>query len=133
MKKIALALVVLGSGLIPSASQAAVQVVIAPPGSQLTGVYIAPVSVAVTAAEVTFVNLDAAATAPHNIKAVVFGPDSAPWCGPYPDNRCPLFVSALVTVGGTSTADLRNTDVGGTYDFVCSLHPNMTGSLMVVA
>jgi len=117
----------------PSASRAAAQVVVAPPGSQLTGVYLAPVTLAVQAQPVTFVNLDVAATAPHNIKAVDYGPNNAPWCGSYPSGKCPLFVSDLVPAGGTSTADLRNTATGETYQFVCTLHPSMTGSLMVVA
>lgn len=133
MKKFFLMISMLGLLAAPTTSQAAAQVVIAPPGSQLTGVYVSPTTVSAKAGPVVFVNLDAAATGQHNIKSDAFGPNSAPWCGAYPSGRCPLFVSALVGMGGTSNADLRNTVVGESYGFTCTLHPNMRGTLQVVA
>lgn len=114
-------------------SHAAVQVIAAPPGAEVAGVYDG-VDVAVKGQSLTFVNLDAASSK-HNVMATVYGSDSAPWCAKngFSKGRCPLFFSSLVSAGGTSTADLVNVVVGTTYTYTCLFHPNMKGSLQIVA
>lgn len=116
-----------------TASHAAGQVIIAPPGAQVAGVYDG-VDVAVKGQDVTFVNLDAASSR-HDVMSVKMGPDTSPWCasGGFAIGHCPLFFSSLVPAGSTSTVDLRNTVAGETYTFTCLFHPNMKGTLQVVA
>lgn len=59
-------------------------------------------------------------TAPHNVFSDRFGPDGGP-----------LFYSTLVQPGQTRA--VRGTEylTAGSYDFVCSLHNGMTGTLEV--
>jgi plastocyanin len=115
-----------------TASHAGVQLIVAPPGAQVAGVFDGP-DAAVKGQQLTFVNLDAASSK-HNVMSVKTGPDSSPWCSAnhFSTGRCPLFFSDLVAAGGTSTVDLRNVAVGQTYDFVCMFHPNMKGTLQIV-
>jgi hypothetical protein len=115
-----------------TASRAAVQVVVAPPGAFVAGVFDV-VDVAVKGEPLTFVNLDPSTQGRHNVRSVAYGSNAKPWCSDYPLNKCPLFVSALVAVGGSSTADISATVAGQNYDFVCELHGNMKGTLRVVA
>jgi len=77
--------------------------------------------------------------------------DSAPWCVhflPDPDtgaSTCPLFWTPLIAPGGsdpqgvaarkhdTQVQGLQDAQVGSTYRFICSIHPNMVGTIEVVA
>lgn len=92
---------------------------------------------------VTYTNLD---LAEHDVVARVYDnnfepradyirPDgSAPWCANY-FGDCPLFWSELIPGAGTSTAVLgiADTEVGKSYEFFCTIHQWMRGTLTVVA
>jgi len=77
---------------------------------------------------------------------------SAKWCKYYPIDpehpdiqTCPLFWTPLKPPGGsdpqgvadgksdTRVLGLEDTKVGSTYDFYCSIHPWMVGTIQVVA
>ncbi|MHB8512680.1 MAG: cupredoxin domain-containing protein [Actinomycetota bacterium] len=124
-----MALLTVAAGATPA--HAAAQIVVAPLGAQIAGTFDTPITVAIKSQPLEFVNLDAISTQ-HNVKSEAYGPDSAPWCAHFPLHRCPLFVSALVNAGGVSTADLSNTVPGQSYTFVCQLHGNMKGTLLIV-
>ena len=93
-----------------------------------------PVVVAPVGGPVTFVNSD---TLPHNFQADgVFlskkKAKKADWCNLFPKKECPIFYSDAVGQG--QTADVRgleNTESGRQYPFMCLLHPNMKGTLVV--
>jgi len=87
----------------------------------------------------TYTNLD---TARHDVVArEAKRPDgSAPWCEGFEDpedpaaEACPLFWSKLIPGSGTQTPvlGLKDTAVGESYSFYCSIHPYMTGTIEVV-
>ena len=78
---------------------------------------------------VTYVNGD---IAKHDVVSKQYGPSTQPWCGNWPLGRCPLLSSDLIPVGETTPVlGLENTLPGATYDFYCTLHPNMQGQLSV--
>src|SRR3954470_1359112 len=66
---------------------------------------------------VTFHNGD---TVAHDVTATQNGPDSKP-----------LFRSATTDPGKNSTVDGTQYLTTGHYDFICSIHPNMKGSIHV--
>lgn len=114
-------------------SRAAVNVITSPPGAvnlaensggedaAANGGYISPVSIAVSAGPVTYVNLDPLGFGGHDVTSV------AKKAG------VPLFKSATVDGGETATVEgLENAEQGVVYEFFCSIHPNMKGSLVVV-
>lgn len=89
----------------------------------------------------TYVNLDANR---HDVVARVYAgagkrethvrPDgSAPWCADF-EGDCPLFWSELIAGPGSSTPvlGLEDAEVGATYEFYCTIHPYMVGTLTVV-
>lgn len=59
--------------------------------------------------------------------------DSAPWCEDF-FGDCPLFWSELIQGPAASTPvlGLEDAEVGATYEFYCSIHPYMRGTLTVV-
>lgn len=130
MRKFVIAAAVAACLAASTSSHAAVQIAIAPPGADVIG-FATPTMVAVKGQALQFVNADP--VAPHNIESVEYGSNSKPWCSEYLVNKCPRFASALVEVGGTSTADLGATAVGKTYEFICRVHTDMRGTLNVVA
>ncbi|HVM45174.1 MAG TPA: hypothetical protein VM582_04495 [Candidatus Thermoplasmatota archaeon] len=77
-----------------------------------------------------FTNLDLRA---HDVVAFASGPDTNPWCGPYPAGACPLFATPLiglaeqVVVEGTSQLTPR-----ASYPFYCSTHRWMVGTLHAI-
>ena len=66
---------------------------------------------------VDFTNLDVIG---HDVLATERGPDGKPW-----------FQSELVGAGGSTPVAGVEKLGGGTYGFVCSIHPSMTGTLTV--
>ena len=68
---------------------------------------------------VTLANRDATA---HDVTARAKGPDGKP-----------LFASALVPGGGQGPVEGTQYLVTGDYAFLCSIHPDMTGSLKVTS
>ena len=66
---------------------------------------------------VDFTNLDVIG---HDVMATDPGPDGKPW-----------FRSEIVSAGGSSPVAGVEKLGGGTYGFVCSIHPSMTGTLTV--
>ncbi len=87
----------------------------------------------------TYTNLD---TANHDVVAgdARRADGSAPWCETFEDPEdpgaqgCPLFWSELIPGNGTQTPvrGLKDTTVGESYSFYCSIHPYMTGTIQVV-
>jgi len=87
----------------------------------------------------TYVNAD---TASHDVVAYsAKRPDgSAPWCDAFEDTYapasvdCPLFWSELIPGGGSveRVQGLQDTVVGREYEFYCSIHPYMRGTIKVV-
>ncbi|HVL89624.1 MAG TPA: hypothetical protein VM841_05240 [Actinomycetota bacterium] len=107
------------------------------PGGAFT-TYTVPLIVITQGDTITYRNIDIAA---HDVRATVFGPDRA-WCMQFPFNfpsgKCPLFTSRLIGLSGTSPVygipDLvvPPSETAKTYEFFCSIHPNMKGTLVVV-
>lgn len=104
--------------------------IVAGPGAWVT-TYATPRAVAETSGELLFVNGDAMR---HNVVALRdFGDGSQPWCRSYPVGRCPAFWSALVGFGGdTPVLGLEDLTPGRSYEFYCTLHPGMRGTLLAV-
>ena len=65
----------------------------------------------------TYVNAD---VAPHDVMAVDTGPDNLP-----------IFYSDVTSTGGQSDVRFVSSLAPGSYDFYCSVHPTMTGTLTV--
>lgn len=101
------------------------------------------VPVNVYATENTVVAKDAAAASPpsflnldQNLHDVVAlndrRPDgSAPWCFQYESGACPLFWSRLVGQGVTTPVEGFGDMQPGSYQFYCSIHPEMIGTVVV--
>ena len=113
MRRIARGVVVSLVGLLASAPAALAGTVYAGPPSQFF-----TSSVTIDQGEaVTFTNLDFIA---HDVTAQGKGPDGKP-----------LFASALTNGGGSSPVSGTEFLTTGDYPFVCSIHPNMLGTLTV--
>ena len=93
-----------------------------------------PVVVTPVGGPVTFANTD---TIPHNLQADgIFlskkQAKKADWCTLFPNKECPIFYSDAVGQGQTAEVrGLENTKSGQQYPFMCLLHPNMKGTLVV--
>ncbi len=106
---------------------------LAGPGGFAAG-FLTPVVVIAPGEAITFTNLDAA---PHNFVASdAFVPKKAAkkakWCSGFDKGKCPLFWSP--TIGTGESAAVEGTDkveAGAQYAFICTLHPNMKGTLVV--
>lgn len=82
----------------------------------------------------------------HDVVADDFGSDDNPWCDDinpltgerrYPLGKCPLFWSPLInatpgTGGPAQFVQGTDTVAAGTYAFHCSIHADMTGTLVVL-
>ena len=138
----ALALARGAAGLMAWPATAAGTAIVAHPGAISTG-YTTPVMVVQAGGELTFVNGD---IAQHDVVADEYGPDTSDWCGPLdPDRpedpntnprmfqlgRCPLFWSPLVPLGATTPVyGMENLAAGQSYEFFCSIHANMRGTIV---
>lgn len=116
-----------------SASPASAAVAVAGPGGFAAG-YVTPVVVTAPGEAITFANFDAA---PHNFVASdAFlskkAAKKAKWCSGYLKGKCPLFWSSTITAGETTEVEgVDFLESGAQYEFFCSLHPNMAGTLVV--
>lgn len=122
--------------LAPGASHANATVTL--PASDNYG-YLPTDLVVASGAEVTFLNLDPVASpdgAPHNVISRLFRTDkNRPWCVNFPGTaKCPLLytplISALETAPVQGVADLTP---GVEYEFYCTLHSRMVGTITVLA
>lgn len=94
--------------------------IVALPGAGVSPAgYPAPAAATAAGTAVTFVNLDPLAA--HDVVSVAKKPNT----------QLPLFKSALINAGETATVTGTAALRAGDYDFYCSLHPNMTGTLTV--
>jgi plastocyanin len=105
-------------------------VVAAGPGAQLASNYATPVVVTSVGGDLSFINADASR---HDVVAVdAVGPDDQPWCVSAPAGQCPLFWSTLIGIGQqTPVLGTENLESSASYEFYCTLHPNMRGTLVV--
>lgn len=130
MRKISIAAALLVAG---AAAPAGAVVAVAVPGSEVAG-YATPVVVAAVGGPLQFVNTDPIAV--HNLVADgLYGPKTKDWCTTRQkqDDTCPLFWSATIGVGTTAVLGLDELERGGSYPFVCTIHPStMKGTLVAV-
>ena len=91
--------------------------------------YATPVITAQPGGQLTFANFDLPS---HDVVAYkAYGSDTQPWCGGFLPGKCPLFWSELAGTGQTVGVEgLENLVVGRTYEFYCSIHPGMRGTLI---
>jgi len=100
------------------------------PGAVAT-TFTPPVLVIRAGDNVTYANAD---IAPHDVVATVKGPD-APWCAAegFEPGKCPLFWTPTITVGQTTPIiGLDRVKPGDQIPFICTLHANMDGTLVVL-
>lgn len=118
------ALAVLLAGMLPAHAAA----IVAVPGSFQAG-YATQAAAASTSAPLQFVNTD---LQPHDVVARKTGGSGA-WCSRFPSGKCPAFASDVITVGGVSEVKGINKLAGGgaSYEFYCSVHPTMEGTLVL--
>jgi plastocyanin len=118
-------------GLLAAPSSAAVAA--SGPGGFAAG-YLTPVVVTAPGEAITYANFDAA---PHNFVASNAFlskklAKKAKWCSGYDKGKCPMFWSQTITAG--ETTEVEGVDLlesGAQYEFICTLHPNMKGTLVV--
>lgn len=125
------AVIVLAAGIWAASSAPPVPAVVAAavPGSWIAG-YATPVVVAPSGGPLTLVNGD---LEPHDFLALnaTRPAGSAPWCA-FLVGPCPLFWSEIIGLGATTTVQgLEGLPTGSTYDFYCSVHPWMLGTLVI--
>lgn len=142
-------------------AQAQVPFILAVPGSWLMPTFGQPAAMAQVGGELTFVNLDAmyhdvrAVQKPGQYAPVQctspnpeICPEGTPeWCLPeipgqvwgnnnslpFPPGQCPIFWSELIPIARTTPVlGLEYLTSGRAYDFFCSRHPAMTGTLVAV-
>lgn len=103
------------------------------PGGFAAG-YVTPVVVTAPGEAITYVNFD---VAPHNFVAsdaflAKKQAKKAKWCSAYDKGKCPVFWSPTITAGETTEVEGVDLLKSGTqYEFICTLHPNMKGTLVV--
>jgi plastocyanin len=113
----------------PASSAAAA----AGPGGFAAG-FVTPVVVAAPGEAITFANFD---VAPHNfVSSAAFLPKKlakkAKWCSGFDKGKCPAFWSQTITAGETTEVEgVEFLKSGSQYEFICTLHPNMKGTLVV--
>jgi polyvinyl alcohol dehydrogenase (cytochrome) len=91
--------------------------IVAGPGAASTS-YATPVATTAVGGTLEFVNLD---LAKHDVQSTELGP-----------NGSPLFSTPLIDLGETATVEgLDRVQAGRAYEFFCSIHPGMRGTLNV--
>ncbi len=115
----------------PAPASAAVAATV--PGSFVAG-FATPVVIAAQGEAITYTNADVAR---HNVIALdVFLSKKlakkTEWCSGYDKGKCPIFWSDTIGAGAsTDVRGLENLESGKRYAFFCSVHPNMTGTLII--
>ncbi|MBW3583986.1 MAG: hypothetical protein KY455_12910 [Euryarchaeota archaeon] len=105
------------------------QTVVAGPGAWLT-TYATPAVAVEQGGSLSFTNSD---LLHHDVVSREKGVDDAPWCSGYATGDCPLFWSPLIGLGETTpVVGLEETTPGTAYTYYCTLHPNMTGTLVAL-
>lgn len=118
--------------LVGTSNHADAAAVAAAPGGFAAG-FATPVTAAPVGGPLTFVNGD---IQPHNVIATQDFLSKADakkteWCKGYSKTKCPIFWSATITVGQqTPVLGLENIESGQQYEFFCSVHPGMKGTLV---
>ncbi len=103
------------------------------PGGFLAG-FLPPVVVIAEDEGITYTNAD---IAPHNFVAdnaflSKKAAKKAKWCSSFDKGRCPLFWSPTIATGeSTAVSGLEALASGDQFQFLCTLHPNMKGTLVV--
>lgn len=129
LKAALLGLVIVGA----SATTASAGVAVAGPGATYAG-YATRVVVVEPGETLTFYSAD---LPEHDFVARdAFVPKKAArktkWCSGFPTGKCPLFWSARINAGAsTQVLGLNRVAPGKQYTFYCTVHPNMTGILVV--
>jgi plastocyanin len=112
---------------------AAAAVVATGPGGFQAG-YLPPVVVVAPGENLDYSNFDVAS---HSVVAAdAYVPrkkaKKVKWCSGFDKGKCPLFWSPAIGVGETtSVLGLERVQSGTQYGFLCTLHPNMKGTLVV--
>jgi plastocyanin len=119
--------------MVAFAGPAHAAVILAVPGSFQAG-FTPPAATTVVGGPLEFVNTD---IQPHNVTAAKdYLPrklaKKAPWCKAYGTKYCPLFTSKTIAQGATEILGTEYLTAGKTYQFVCTVHPKMTGTLVVL-
>ena len=115
------------------AAPASAAVVATAPGGFLAG-FLPPVVVIEEGEGITYANAD---VAPHDFVADGhFLPKKAArkvkWCSGFDPGKCPLFWSPKIGAGeSTEVEGLERLRSGDQYNFLCTVHPNMKGTLIV--
>lgn len=108
-------------------------VVTTAPGGFVAG-FLPPVVVIAEREGISYTNAD---IAPHNfVAADAFlrkrAAKKTKWCSGFDKGKCPLFWSPTISLGGsTDVLGLERVRSGDRFAFVCTLHPNMRGTLVV--
>lgn len=116
-----------------AAAPASAALALAGPGGFVAG-YATPIVVVEKGEAITFYNGD---VPQHNFVASdAFVPRKkerkTKWCSGYPKRKCPLFWSPRIGAGeSTKVRGLKRLKPGREYGFLCTVHPNMTGTLIV--
>jgi plastocyanin len=115
------------------AAPASSAVAVSGPGGYAAG-YVTPVVVTAPGEAITYANFD---VAPHNFVASDAFlskklAKKAEWCSGYYKGKCPVFWSQTITAGETTEVEgVDFLESGAQYEFICTLHPNMKGTLVV--
>ena len=103
------------------------------PGGFVAG-FVPPVVVIAEGEAINYTNAD---VAQHNFVAdEAFLPKKAAkkakWCSGFDSGKCPLFWSPTIGTGeSTEVLGLERLAAGDQFGFLCTLHPNMKGTLVV--
>lgn len=118
--------------LVPVAPARAAVVATAP-GGFLAG-FLPPIVVVEKGEGITYANAD---VAPHDFVADGHflrkkAAKKTRWCSGFDKGKCPLFWSPRIGAGETTEVEgLRRLRSGEEYAFLCTVHPNMKGTLIV--
>lgn len=121
------------AALLAPALPARAAVVATAPGGFVAG-FLPPVVVIEEGEGITYTNAD---IAPHDLVADghFLGKKAARktrWCSGFDKGKCPLFWSPKIGAGeSTEVEGLERVRSGEQYGFLCTVHPNMQGTLIV--